>query len=213
MPSPSPTSPLQSSIPVPPQSLSIFRPPYHPNLFPYGPYYPPIYVSPIHQFFSLNGFPQQPSVGNMHLPAAAGIKFPLPQLKAGVNTENTAHIGFPSGSFISPPVGYAPSPTVNSGSTTGNEDLAVSQLKENQIYTPGQLVGSLIIIVFLFHHFPFPDIIDNFSVSTGLWLQVTFSLCYYVVYAFLINIQDPGFAAVIILLYSFLYLFILLFAE
>ncbi|KAK7320300.1 hypothetical protein VNO77_29645 [Canavalia gladiata] len=137
--SPSPTPPLQSSIPVSPQSVSIFRPPYPTNFFPYGHYYPPIYVSPIHQFLSHNGFPQQPSAGNMYLPAAAGIKFPLPQFKAGANTGNTAHIGIPSGSFITPPVGYAPSPTVNTGSSTGNEDLAVSQLKENQIYTTGQL--------------------------------------------------------------------------
>ncbi|XP_061337604.1 GBF-interacting protein 1-like isoform X2 [Gastrolobium bilobum] len=141
--SPSPTPPLQSSIPVSPQSVSIFRPPY-PPFFPYGHYYPPIYVSPIHQFLSHNGYPQQPSAGSMYLPtaaaaAAAGIKFPLPQFKAGANTGNTAHIGIPSGSFISPPVGYAPSPTANSGSSTGNEDLAVSQLKENQIYTTGQL--------------------------------------------------------------------------
>ncbi|RDY08097.1 GBF-interacting protein 1 [Mucuna pruriens] len=137
--SPSPTPPLQSSIPVSPQSVSIFRPPYPTNFFPYGHYYPPIYVSPIHQFLSHNGFPQQPSAGNMYLPAAAGIKFPLPQFKAGANAGNAAHIGIPSGSFITPPVGYAPSPTVNTGSSTGNDDLAVSQLKESQIYTTGQL--------------------------------------------------------------------------
>lgn len=144
--SPSPTPPLQSSIPVSPQSVSIFRPPYPTNFFPYGHYYPPIYVSPIHQFLSHNGFAQQPSAGNMYLPAAAaaGIKFPLPQFKAGANAGNTAHIGIPSGSFITPPVGYPPSPTVNTGSSTGNEDLAVSQLKENQIYTTGQMVGSLL---------------------------------------------------------------------
>ncbi|KAK7371899.1 hypothetical protein VNO80_05266 [Phaseolus coccineus] len=137
--SPSPTPPLQSSIPVSPQSVSIFRPPYPTNFFPYGHYYPPIYVSPIHQFLSHNGFPQQPSAGNMYLPAAAGIKFPLPQYKAGANTGNAAHIGIPSGSFITPPVGYAPGQTVSTGSSTGNEDLSVSQLKENQIYTTGQL--------------------------------------------------------------------------
>ncbi|XP_061353171.1 GBF-interacting protein 1-like [Gastrolobium bilobum] len=138
--SPSSTPPLQSSIPVSPQSVSIFRPPYPPNFFPYGHYYPPIYVSPMHQFLSHNGFPQQPSVGNMYLPAAAaaGIKF-LPQFKAGANAGNMAHLGIPSGPFITPPVGYAPSPTVNTGSTSGNDDLAVSQLKENQIYTTGQL--------------------------------------------------------------------------
>ncbi|KAI4306244.1 hypothetical protein L6164_029536 [Bauhinia variegata] len=144
MSSPSPTPPLQSSIPVSPQSVSIFRPPYPPNFFPYGHLYPPIYVSPVHQFLSHSSFPQQPSAGNMYLPAAAagaaaGIKFPLPQFKAGTNTGNTTHIGIPSGSFISPPVGYAPSPTVNAGSSTANKDLGVSQLKENHIYTTAQL--------------------------------------------------------------------------
>ncbi|GAU28284.1 hypothetical protein TSUD_256120 [Trifolium subterraneum] len=140
--SPSPTPPLQSSVPVSPQQVSYFRPPYPANFFPYGPYYPPIYVSPMHQFLSHNGFPQQPSAGNMYLPAAAaaaGIKFPLPQFKAGANTGNMAHIGIPSGSYITPPVGYAPSQTVNTGSSAGTEDIAVSQLKENQIYTTGQL--------------------------------------------------------------------------
>lgn len=140
--SPSPTPPLQSSIPVSPQPVSYFRPPYPANFFPYGPYYPPIYLSPMHQFLSHNGFPQQPPAGNMYLPAAAaaaGIKFPLPQFKAGANSGNMAHIGIPSGSYITPPVGYAPSPTVNTGSSAGNEDTAVSQLKENQIYTTGQL--------------------------------------------------------------------------
>ncbi|MED6218585.1 hypothetical protein PIB30_028023 [Stylosanthes scabra] len=141
--SPSPTLPLQSSIPVPPQSVSLFRPPYPANFFPYGHYYPPIYLSPIHQFLSHNGFPQQPSAGNMYLPAAAaaaaaGIKFPLPQFKSGANTGNSAHIGIPSGSYINPPIGYAPSPAVNAGSSSGNEDLSVSQLKENHIYTTAQ---------------------------------------------------------------------------
>ncbi|KAI4306242.1 hypothetical protein L6164_029534 [Bauhinia variegata] len=132
--------PPQNPIPVSPQSVSLFRPPYPANFFPYGHYYPPIYVSPIHQFLSPSGFPQQPSPGNMYLPgAAAGIKFPLPQFKAGANTGKMTHIGIPSGSFITPPVGYAPSPTVNAGSSTGTEDLAVSHLKENHIYTTGQL--------------------------------------------------------------------------
>ncbi|MED6218584.1 hypothetical protein PIB30_028022 [Stylosanthes scabra] len=142
--SPSQTPPLQSSIPVPPQSVSLFRPPYPANFFPYGHYYPPIYLSPIHQYLSHNGFPQQASTGNMYLPtaaaaaAAAGIKFPLPQFKAGANTGNSAHIGIPSGSYINPPVGYAPNPTVNAGSSAGNEVLSVSQLKENHIYTTAQ---------------------------------------------------------------------------
>ncbi|XP_054818609.1 GBF-interacting protein 1-like isoform X2 [Prosopis cineraria] len=114
-PSPSPTPPLHSSLPTAPQSISFFRPPYPPNFFPYGPYYPPIYVSPIHQYLNHNGFPQQPSTGNIYVPAAAaGVKFPLQQLKVGSNAGNTAHIGISPGSFISPPVGYAPNQTVNS---------------------------------------------------------------------------------------------------
>ncbi|KAE9614730.1 hypothetical protein Lal_00036165 [Lupinus albus] len=141
--SPSQTPPLQNSIPVSPQSVSVFRPPYPINYFPYGHYYPPIYVPPMHQFLGPNAFPQQPSAGSMYLPAAAaaaaGIKFPVPQFKAGADTGNTAHIGIPSGSFITPPVEYAAGPTVNTGSSTGNEDIAVSQLKENQIYRTGQL--------------------------------------------------------------------------
>ncbi|KAK7289601.1 hypothetical protein RIF29_03354 [Crotalaria pallida] len=138
--SPSSTPPLQSPIPVSPQSISIFRPPYPPAFFPYGPYYPPIFMSPIHQYLSHNGFPQQPSVGNVYLPSTAtGIKFPLPQFKAGANTGAMTHIGIPPASFITPPAGYTPSPTVNPGSSSGNEDLSVSQSKENHVYTTGQL--------------------------------------------------------------------------
>ena len=105
--SPSPTPPLQSSIPVTPQWVSIFRPPYPANFFPYGHYYPPIPVSPMDQFLKHNGFPLQSSTGNMYLPAGAGIKFPVPQLKAAANTVKTTHIGIPSKSFITPSVGYA----------------------------------------------------------------------------------------------------------
>ncbi|CAL0335068.1 unnamed protein product [Lupinus luteus] len=138
--SPSPTPPMQSSIPVCPHSIPIFRPPYPPNFFLYGHYYPPIYLSPMHQFLSHNGFPPQPSVANMYLPPpAAGIKYPVPQFKAGANTGAMAHTGIPPASFIIPPAGYAPSPTLNTGNSNGNEDRAVSQSKENHIYTTGQL--------------------------------------------------------------------------
>lgn len=160
--SPSATPPLQNSVPVSPQPVSIFRPSYPANFFPYGPYYPPIYVSPIHQYISHNGFPQQPSAGNMYLPAAAaGIKFPLQQFKAGANMGNTAHIGIPPGSFISPSVGYAPSQTVNAGNSTGNEDLAVSQLKENHMLTTGQLVGPIPYFSISVSPFPFFDMIGD----------------------------------------------------
>ncbi|CAL0309736.1 unnamed protein product [Lupinus luteus] len=135
----SPTPPLQSSIPVSPQSIPIFRPPYPPNFFPYGHFYPPIYLSPMHQYLMHNGFPIHPSAGNIYLPPpAAGIKYPLPQFKAGANN-GAAHIGIPPASFIASPAGYITSPTVNTGSSNGNEDRAVSQSKENHIHTTGHL--------------------------------------------------------------------------
>lgn len=131
-----------------PQSLPLFRQTY-PNYFPYGQYIPPFYMPPpMHQFLSHNGFSPQPSTGNVFLPpaaaAAAGVKFSLPQFKPGSNAGNPAHIGIQSGgSFITGPVGYAPGTAVTSGSSMGNEDLVASQLKENQIYTTGQLVSLL----------------------------------------------------------------------
>lgn len=99
----------------------------------------------MHQYLNHNGFPQQPSTGNIYVPAAAaaGVKFPVQQLKAGANTGNAAHIGISPGSFISPPVGYAPNQAVNSGNLTGNEDLTMSQLKENHVFTAGQPVSFL----------------------------------------------------------------------
>ncbi|KAJ7960965.1 GBF-interacting protein 1, putative isoform 1 [Quillaja saponaria] len=120
-----PTLPLQSSIP-------ISRHPYPTNLIPYGHYYLPVYVSP-HQFLSHNGFPQQPSAGNTYFPTVAtpsGLKFPF-QLKPGAN-------GAP---FISPPVGYAPSP-MSPGSSSGQLACIMS---ENSVWVtaPGQDISSL----------------------------------------------------------------------
>jgi hypothetical protein len=102
----------------------------------------------MHQYLGHNGFPQQPSTSNVYLTQAsvpaAGVKSSLPQLKPGANAGNPNHIGLPfAGSFIAPPVGYNPGSAVTSGSSTGIEDLASSQLKENHIYTTGQLVGFL----------------------------------------------------------------------
>lgn len=130
---------------VSPQTVPVFRQTYPPNFFPYGHYMPPFYMPPVHQFLSHNGFPPQPSTGNVYLPpAAAGVKFSLPPFKPGSNAGNPTHIGIqPAGSFISAPVGYAQ--PVSSGSSMGNEDLVASHLKENQIYTTGQLVS--------FHYF------------------------------------------------------------
>uniref|UniRef100_A0A2N9HYE9 GBF-interacting protein 1 N-terminal domain-containing protein n=1 Tax=Fagus sylvatica TaxID=28930 RepID=A0A2N9HYE9_FAGSY len=138
----SPTPPIQGS--VPPQSVPVLRQPYPPNYFPYGGhYFHPYYMPPIPQYLSHNGFPQQPSTGNVYLtPAPApGVKTSLPQLKPGTNAGNPAHIGLSfGGSFIAPPpVGYSPGSAVTSGSSTGIEDLSSSQMKENHVYTTGQL--------------------------------------------------------------------------
>lgn len=131
---------------MPPQSVPVLRQPYPANFIPYGHYYHPFYMPPIHQYLSHNGFPQQPSTGNVYLtPApnasAAGVKSSLPQLKPGANAGNPAHIGIFGGSFIAPPVGHNPGSAVTSGSSTGIEDLSSSQMKENHVYTTGQLVG------------------------------------------------------------------------
>lgn len=137
----SPTPPIQSS--VPPQSVPVLRQPYPANFIPYGHYYHPFYMPPIHQYLSHNGFPQQPSTGNVYLtPApnasATGVKSSLPQLKPGANAGNPAHIGI-FGSSFAPPVGHNPGSAVTSGSSTGIEDLSSSQMKENHVYTTGQL--------------------------------------------------------------------------
>ncbi|PON40128.1 GBF-interacting protein [Parasponia andersonii] len=134
-----PVPPIPSSIAVSQQSVPVFRQTYPPNFFPYGQYISPFYMPPVHQFLSHNGFPPQPSSGNVYLPPpAAGVKFSLPQFKPGSNAGNPTHIGMqPAGSFITAPVGYAQ--PVSSASSVGNEDLVASHLKENQIYTTGQL--------------------------------------------------------------------------
>ncbi|VVA18787.1 PREDICTED: GBF-interacting [Prunus dulcis] len=144
-PSPNSTPPLPSSIPVSQQSVPLYRQTYPPNFYPYGHYLSPYYMPPIHQFLGHNGFPPQPSAGNVFLPpppaaAAAGVKFPLPHFKTGVNAGNPTQYSIQSGgSFINTPGGYAPGSAVTSGSSVGNEDLGASQLKENHIYTTGQL--------------------------------------------------------------------------
>ncbi|XP_062078949.1 GBF-interacting protein 1-like [Humulus lupulus] len=136
-------TPVPSSIAVTPQPVPVFRQTYPPNFFPYGQYISPYYMPPMHQYLSHNGFPPQPANGNIYLPpppppSAAGVKYSLPQYKPGNNAGNPTHIGIqPAGSYITAPVGYAQ--PVSSGSSMGNEDLAASHMKENQIYTTGQL--------------------------------------------------------------------------
>ncbi|KAK4805058.1 hypothetical protein SAY86_004875 [Trapa natans] len=138
--SPSPTPPpavAQSSMSASQQPVPIFRQPYPFNYFPYGPYLTPIYMPPVHQLLSHNAFAQQPTAGNLYMPptiAGPGVKLPFSMFKPGSNT--APPIGIPSGY---PSIGYTASPTVTSGASATTEDLAVSQLKENHIYSTAQL--------------------------------------------------------------------------
>ncbi|XP_065862723.1 GBF-interacting protein 1-like isoform X2 [Euphorbia lathyris] len=142
-PSPSPTPPVQNPVAASPQPI-LFRPPYPPNYFPYGHYYNPYFLPPMHQFLTHNGLPQQPSAGNAYLgptAAAPGMKFPVPQYKPGTSTGNPTPIGIQSlyGSYGGSPIGFNPGPPVTSGNSASNEDLSASQLKESQIYATGPL--------------------------------------------------------------------------
>ncbi|XP_034925139.1 GBF-interacting protein 1 isoform X3 [Populus alba] len=143
MASSTPSQQMQNSVAASPHPL-LFRPPYPPNYLQYGPYFNPYFLPPMHQFLSHNGLPQQPSTGNAYLtaaPTAAGVKFPLPQFKPGTSAGSPAPIALPIlyGSYGSSSTGFNPSPTVTSGSSTGNDDLSASQLKERNIYTTGPL--------------------------------------------------------------------------
>lgn len=146
---------MQSSVVAPPPPVQIFRHPF-PSFLPYGQYLSPYFMP--HQFLSPNGLPQQPSTGNLYLPsaaAAAGVKFPLSQFKAGTNAGNPPHIGIASGygSYGSSPVGgFNPISSGTSGKSTSNEDLAASQLKDNHIYTTRPLVCFCSFCCFSFVH-------------------------------------------------------------
>ncbi|KAM1204815.1 hypothetical protein EV1_005811 [Malus domestica] len=150
VPSPNSTPPLPSSAAVSQQSIPMYRQTYPPNFYPYGHYLSPYYMPHMQQFLSHNGgFPPQPSTGNVFLPlpppgaAASGVKYSLPHLKPGANAGNPTQYSFQSGGpFITTAGGYVPGPTVTSGSSVGNEDHGASQLKENHIYTTGQLTES-----------------------------------------------------------------------
>ncbi|GKV08496.1 hypothetical protein SLEP1_g20117 [Rubroshorea leprosula] len=136
--------PVSSSVAVPPQAVPLFRQSFPPNYFPYGHYLSHFLIPPIHQFFGPNGLPQQPSTGNIYLPPGApssGVKFPLPQFKPGTNAGGATHITIPSsyGSYNPPLVGFNPVPVASSGDSTGEEDLAASQLKEKRVYTTGTM--------------------------------------------------------------------------
>ncbi|XP_050382109.1 GBF-interacting protein 1-like isoform X3 [Argentina anserina] len=143
---------VQSSIAVTQQQpVPVFRSPagmhisHYPNYIPYGHYYNPFYVPPpIHQYLGNGAFPQQPQAGGVYpappTAAATGVKYSLPQYKAGTNTGNSNHMGMASGygPYGSSPAGYNPSPATTAGNTTTNEDLSTSQFKENNVYITGQ---------------------------------------------------------------------------
>ncbi|OAY28320.1 hypothetical protein MANES_15G057800v8 [Manihot esculenta] len=147
--SPSPTPPVQNSLAASPHQI-LFRPPYPPSYIPYGHYFNPYFLPPMHQFLSHNGLSQQLSTGNTFLTPAPGMKFPLPQFNPGTSTGNPAPIGIQPlyGAYASSPIGFNPASGVTSGCSDCNNDLSTSQLKESQNYTTGPLVG----------HGPFPGI-------------------------------------------------------
>ncbi|ONK79339.1 uncharacterized protein A4U43_C01F5360 [Asparagus officinalis] len=136
---------MQTSLAVSQQSLPVFRQPpgvhlphYAPNYLPYSQYFSPFYIpSPsMHPFLSNAAFPQQPPTGNIYpapgAPGAAPVKYSISQYKPASNAANPSHIGVPTGYGT-----YNPS-AVTSSSSTGTEDLASSQYKENNVYVAGQ---------------------------------------------------------------------------
>ncbi|GFZ07571.1 flocculation protein [Actinidia rufa] len=134
---------MQSSIGVTQQPLPVFRQPtgmpiahYHPNFVPYGHYFPPFYVP-----LSNGAFPQQPQASGIY-PALPGgtSKYSLPQYKVGSNTGNSTHVAVAGnfGPYSSSPAGYNPSSTPTAGNSPANEDLAVSQFKDSNVYISGQ---------------------------------------------------------------------------
>ncbi|GFS31731.1 flocculation protein [Actinidia rufa] len=129
----------QSSIAASPPPFPVFRQPYPPNYFPFGPYFHFYLASNAHQILGHGGFPQHPSTGNPYLsPAAAaapGVKFTVPESKSELNAVNPTQFGIPSGYGS-----YSPSHAVTSGSFTGNEDLTASELK-TKVYTTLQGEG------------------------------------------------------------------------
>ncbi|XP_073125036.1 uncharacterized protein [Henckelia pumila] len=140
---------MQSSATAAQQPLPVFRQPtgihmphYPPNYIPYGPYFSPFYVPPqaILQFLSNGAFPQQPQAGNIYpTPPGTAAKYSVSQYKQGSNTGSSTQIGMP-GSFGPYDHSMANYPSSSSGaavSSTANEDLSASQIKEN-IYASGQ---------------------------------------------------------------------------
>lgn len=147
---------MQTSVPVTQTSLPVFRQPpgvqlshYPPSYhLPYNQYFSQFYIpSPsMHPFLGGAAFPQQSPTGSIY-PApgaagAAGTKYSISQYKPSANSSNPSHIGIPTGYGT-----YNPS-AMTSGSSTGSEDLAQSQYKENNVYIAGQQVSPVLFQLF-----------------------------------------------------------------
>lgn len=138
------SSMMQTSVAVSQTPVPVFRQPpgvhishYPHNYLPYSQYFPFYIPSPsMHPFLGNAAFPQQPPTGNMYqAPGAAGaapLKYSMSQYKPTANSGNPSHMGIPTGYGTYNPV------AVTSGSSTGSEDLASSQYKENNVYIAGQ---------------------------------------------------------------------------
>ncbi|XP_020584296.1 GBF-interacting protein 1-like [Phalaenopsis equestris] len=138
---------VQSSIAAAQQPVPIFRQPagvhishYPPNYVHYSQYFSPCFVPPpaaIHHFLgNAATFPQQPPPGGIFpLPTATvgtnPAKYPVSQYKPATNGGLTGQ-----GSYGFNPLVY--SSAVNGGNPTGNEDLASSQFKDNNVFMTGQ---------------------------------------------------------------------------
>ncbi|CAH2053844.1 unnamed protein product [Thlaspi arvense] len=121
--------PEQSSIAASQQAMHLLRQQQYPlNFFPYGPYFPPVYMPQpyIHPFLSPTGFQQQ-----SYLPpgdAAPGDKLPLPHIKSGSNVGNSPPTTIPS-PFDSYAGAFNHIPSAATVNSTHKEE------KEENIYT------------------------------------------------------------------------------
>ncbi|CAA7016326.1 unnamed protein product [Microthlaspi erraticum] len=126
----------QYSIAAYQQAMHLFRQQYPLNFFPFGPYYPPLYMPQpyINQFLSPNGFQQQsylpPGDG---LPAHTGDTLPPPHIKSESNVENSPPTTVPS---LYDPYTVAAFNNIPSAATINSTQK--EELKEN-IYTTGPL--------------------------------------------------------------------------
>ncbi|KZV20928.1 hypothetical protein F511_08842 [Dorcoceras hygrometricum] len=147
------TGVMQSSVTAAQQPLPVFRQPagihmphYPPNYIPYGPYFSPFYVPPqaILQFLSNGAFPQQPQAGNIYpTPPGIAAKYSVSQYKQGSSTGSSTQIGMPGsfGPYDHSMANYTSSSSCAAVSSTANEDLSSSQIKENT-YVNGQQASS-----------------------------------------------------------------------